>query len=197
MTGQAWLVALLAETLRDPQSAARRLVALNPPNEARWIALALTAVLALLETRVALLLFPALGQAGPLALFSGGWTGVPLQFLSLVIVATAITFIGRLWGGRGQFADAILLVAWMEFVLTLAQAVQIVALVVIPPLGMLLGVAAIALFIWLLVNLIAALHEFTDILKVLIGTVVSFVLLVTAVAILLTTFGLVPPLPKG
>lgn len=195
MTG--WLADLVAETVRAPQGAARRLIALDLPAEARWMALALVAVLALLEMRLALMLIPELGQASALAVFGGTWTGVPLQFLSLVLVSAAIAHVGRAFGGTGSFADAMVLVAWMEFVLTLAQGVQIVALLVFPPLGLIIGVAAVVLFAWLVVQFTAALHGFTDLLKVFIGIVVSFVAFVTIVALLLTLFGIAPPLPKG
>lgn len=194
---RTFLVELVTETLRSPQTAARRLIALDPSMEARWTGLFLVAVLALLETRLALLIMPGVG-AGPAFPWVGDpWIGIPVQIVSLLIIAAAMAWVGRGFGGTGNFPDALLLVAWLEFLLTLAQAIQIVALLVVPPLGALIAIAALVLFLWLLVQFTAALHGFTDLLKVFIGMVVSFIVIVTLLAILLTMLGIVPPLTKG
>ncbi|MBC7142708.1 MAG: hypothetical protein H5U18_11250, partial [Rhodobacteraceae bacterium] len=51
MSGLVDLLGDLArQTFRDPQGAARRLIAIDPPMEARWLALLLVGVLAVLET---------------------------------------------------------------------------------------------------------------------------------------------------
>ncbi len=188
---------LVGETFRNPRAAARRLIAFGPPIEARWIGLALVSVLAVLETRLAILAMP-LSQPSPIFfIVSDPWTGVPVQFLSLLLVAAAMAFIGRLFGGQGTFPDALLLVVWLEFLLTLAQAVQLFALLLIPPVGVLVAFAALVMFVWLLAQFIAALHGFTNIAMVIFGMVVSFFLIITAIAILLTVFGIVPTVPKG
>src|SRR5690606_33420050 len=55
MTGLPALVADLArQTMRDPRGGVRRLLALDLPMEARWIALLLVTVLAVLVTRLSL-----------------------------------------------------------------------------------------------------------------------------------------------
>ncbi len=194
MSGLVDLLGDLArQTFRDPQGAARRLIALNPPMEARWLALFLVGVLAVLETRLALLVMPVSDPAPIFAVISDPWIGVPAQCLSLVLVAGGIAWIGGLFGGAGRFADALLLVVWLEFLLTLVQALQMVLMFILPPVGTLLALASIGLFLWLMVQFIAALHGFQNLIKVFVGMVGGFILIVTAMATLLAVFGIVAP----
>ncbi len=59
MTGLPALVADLArQTMRDPRGGVRRLLAMDLPMEARWIALLLVTVLAVLVTRLSLVFLP-------------------------------------------------------------------------------------------------------------------------------------------
>lgn len=192
MSGLVDLLGDLArQTFRNPQGAARRLIALDPPLEARWLALFLVSVLAVFETRLALLVMPVNDPV--FAVVSDPWIGVPVQCLSLVLVAGGIAWVGGKFGGAGRFADALLLVVWLEFLLTLVQALQMVLMFLLPPFGTLLALAAIGLFLWLMVQFIAALHGFHDLFKVFVGMVAGFILIVTAMAMLLAAFGIVAP----
>ncbi|MCB2135554.1 MAG: YIP1 family protein [Rhodobacteraceae bacterium] len=186
------VIALTGESLRRPKEAARRLIALDPPFEARWIGLGLISVLSLLTSRIMALFIPD-DRMGPLfALISDPWLGAPLQAASLLVIAFLVTFVGRLFGGRGGFMDALLLVVWLQFLLILAQALQIAALFLMPPLALLIAVAALALFVWLLVNFIAALHGFSSLAKVILGMVASFVVIVLLLSVLLVLAGVAP-----
>ncbi|MCV2873076.1 YIP1 family protein [Defluviimonas sp. WL0050] len=198
MTGLPALVTdLVMETLRSPREAARRIIALDPPMEARWIGLLLVSVLALLETRLGGLVLPLDDQPPIFALAADPVLGVPFQVLSQLVIATAIAWIGRIFGGTGSFADALLLIVWLEFMLVLAQAVQLVALVLVPPVGMLIAFVAIGLLIWLLVQFTAALHGFTNLALVVLGMVVSFLVIITILSMVLIMFGVAPPVEKG
>lgn len=198
MTGLPALVTdLVMETLRSPREAARRIIALDPPMEARWIGLLLVSVLALLETRLGGLVLPLDDQPPIFALAADPVLGVPFQVLSQLVIAIAIAGIGRIFGGTGSFADALLLIVWLEFMLVLAQAVQLVALVLVPPVGMLIAFVAIGLLIWLLVQFTAALHGFTNLALVVLGMVVSFLVIITILSMVLIMFGVAPPVEKG
>ena len=198
MTDLPALIAYLtAETLRNPRDAAGRLIALDPPMEARWIGLLLVAVLALLETRLGMLIVPLQGQQPLFALAADPVLGVPFQVFSALLIAGSIAGIGRIFGGTGRFADALLLTIWLEFIVILAQAVQLVALALFVPAGLLLGFAAIGLLIWLLVQFTAALHGFTNLVLVGLGMVLSFLAIITILSFLLIMFGFTPPTEKG
>lgn len=193
----AMITYLAAETLRNPREAAGRIIALDPPMKARWIGLLLVSVLALIETRLGMLIVPLNGQPPLFALASDPLLGVPFQVFSQLLIAGSIAGIGRIFGGTGRFADALLLTVWLEFMLILAQAVQLAALFLLPPVGLLFGFAAIGLLIWLLVQFTAALHGFTNLVLVGLGMVLSFLAIITILSFLLIMFGVTPPMEKG
>ncbi|MGB3315980.1 MAG: Yip1 family protein [Albidovulum sp.] len=198
MTGLPALIAyLVVETLRNPREAAGRLIALDPPNEARWIGLVLVSVLALIVTRIGLPLIPSEGRPAYIVLLSDPVLGVPMQIMSQLMIAGAVAAVGRVFGGRGSFADTLLLVVWLEFLMVLAQAAQVIVLLTLPPLGLLVGYAALGLFLWLLVQFTAAVHDFTHPGKVALGMIVSFVAIVVILSLVLFMLGITPTIEKG
>lgn len=190
---RALVVDLARETLQSPRGAAGRLIAFDPPTEARWLALLLVAVLAVLETRLALLLMPVSEVGGVFAILANPWLGVPAQVGSLVLIAAAMAVIGGMFGGRGRFNDALLLVVWLEFLLTVAQAVQMLVMLTLPPVGALFAIAVLLGFIWLMVQFTAALHGFSNLFKVFLGMVAGFVAIVTVLALVFGVLGITPP----
>lgn len=191
MTGwPAFIADLGGETLRAPRAGVRRLLALELPMEARWLGLLLVTVLAVMVTRVSLLMLPPGDEPGFLAIVANPFFGVPAQAVSLVITAVAITGIGRIFGGLGGFADALLVIVWIEFLMTITQAAELAVMLVVPPLGFVLGLAVLVFFVWLVVNAIAELHRFQNLLMVFLGLVGGFVALVVALATLLSALGI-------
>lgn len=184
---------LLTQTLRDPQGAARRVMALDLPPQVGWLGLALVSVLALLMLRLQLLAFgdgTELNSAG--AIMRHPVWGVVAQAGFILLTASSMAFVGRLFGGRGRFSDALLLTVWLQFVLVMIGIVQFVALLVLPPLGGIIALLSIPLFLWLLVNLAAALHGFDNLLLVLLGLIGTFLAAAVLVAVLLTVSGIDP-----
>ena len=95
----------------------------------------------------------------------------------------------RLWGGQGQFGAAVVAVAWLQAIFVLLQALQLVALYVLPPLAGLIGLVSILLFFWLLTHFVTEVHGFATPVLVLIGIIltgfaVSFVLAFAMISIL-------------
>ncbi|MGB5067898.1 MAG: YIP1 family protein, partial [Albidovulum sp.] len=202
---QAFIWSLMGETLRAPQSAARRLMTMNPPMEARWLGLVLVAVLALLVSRASVPFIgtedigPVMSKAREMSrtLATHPWIGVPVQALSLLAVAVAMQVIGRLFGGTGRFADALLLFVWLEFLMALLQGLQLLAVLAVPVLGALIGLASYGLFLWLMTQFTAALHGFVSPMRVFAGMVVSFFAVILIAAVLMLLFGVVVPVQGG
>lgn len=192
MTGQD-LKLLVGETLRDPQSAARRILTIGLPPQAGWLGLALVSVLALLMLRVTLLAFGGdemLNPAGSAMRHPVG--GTLLQAVIVLMTAFVMAWAGRLFGGQGRFQDALFLVVWLQLVLVLVSVVQFVALLILPPVGGIVALLSIPLFLWLLVSFTAALHGFSNLLLVLLGLIGAFLATAILVAILLTLAGIDP-----
>lgn len=167
---------LLAETLRRPRDAARRLIGSGLAGSVAWtgygIVVTASAVLAWLSmsaTPVAtggVLDGPAMTPIGVAA----------VQAVSILLLAGVATLFGRAAGGTGRFPEALLLAVWLEFILILLQVVQLVVMIVFPFFSVLISMGGMVLFLWLLTNFVAELHGFSSLPKVFFGIVASFLL---------------------
>jgi Yip1 domain len=164
--------ALITTSLFQPQLAARQLMDWNPPLAQRWQAMILLSVLSTLMAAVTTLLA---GPDSPLSADSlGGPFAITLVEFGINLLAVLlVTGIGQLAGGQGRFDDALLLMAWVQFMLLAWQVAQIIALVVAPPLFLPLLLVGVVLMFWLLTHFITALHGFASpwqVFFVMIGT---------------------------
>lgn len=150
---------LLRDSLRDPRGVARGLLRLDLPPNVLWLAAALAAVGSALLTHLGMGLMMPMEMGAAMVMPSPVFTAVS-QFVVVVLTALLAAFIGRMAGGKGQFAGALLLVTWLQFVLLALQVVQLVLMLALPPLGMALGYFAVAVFFWLLSAFVAELHGF-------------------------------------
>jgi hypothetical protein len=186
------LLALVRETLRDPRGTARRLIAMDLPMSARWIALALIAAISAILAHLAFALAAAraAGAAPPLPspIVTAGF-----QYAILIISVFAVYQIGRRFGGRGTLGDAVLLVVWLQFILVVVQMAQLAALLLVPPLADLFSLAGLVLFLWLLTAFVAELHGFSSMGRVFAGILISLFALAFGLAVVLALlFGAAP-----
>jgi hypothetical protein len=184
---------LVRLTLADPRQAARVVMRLPMPLQARWAAVALMAVLsAFLMQGMAALMPPAIGPDGQevptiTPFFWAGMVGFGMVMTALLAFA-----VGRWRGGRGELADAVILVAWLQFIQLLIVVLQLVVLVVFPLLAPVVEVGAVLVFVWLLVNFVAEMHGFRSLGMVFLGIVLTFVAAVFGMTMLLMMLGIGP-----
>lgn len=179
---------LLTATLRSPRAVARSLIAWDVPRGAGATALSLMAVLSAMLSSLALRMAPLDGDPGLIAMFSSPIRVVILQAIVLWLTVFLMVGVGRLFGGKGQMPKAILLVAWAEAVLLLAQAVQIALLLIAPPLSDIVGLATVGLLFWLMSSFAAELHGFRSTFTVLMGMFGTVLVLSLALAIAMVVF---------
>lgn len=188
-SNQIW--PLILRTLREPRAVAAWLLGLNLPLQARLLGLG-----------VVMALSAALGTLGEM-LFAfvtkldiGRPTSpVPMAFVQGALViygAAAMSFVGQRMGGRGGFADALLLLVWMEFVLVAAQVAQVVVMVFFPVTAVIVSAAILGLMFYLLVQFTAALHGFTNLGKVTMGVLATFFGSALLAGALMVMLGVVP-----
>lgn len=186
------------ESLSDPRGVARWLLNLNLPRAARWQALLLVLVLSATAFVIISLIT---GDNRPFTVFGinvGQALGLGIvQFLVLVSGAFATVWVGRRAGGHGDLDGAILLIAWMQFVLLLLQMVQIIFVVFAPGTIGLMNVVALAVAFWLLTNFIAELHGFQSLAKVLMAIIATMFAMAFALALLMSLLGIAPVLEQG
>jgi hypothetical protein len=187
------LLPMVWRTITNPREGAEEVLALGVPRHALWTILLLVLVLSIILGQITtLLVATAAGVTvqGPLA--NPMITGV-LQFALLVVTIYAIHFIGRSMGGKGSIDEAILLVAWLQFVMVCIQVVQTALMLILPPLASIVGIVGLVLFMWLLTNFIAVIHGFRSLGQVFVMILLSMFVLAFILSILLTLFGVTVP----
>ena len=199
------LAKLMRASVRDPVGSVPVILALGIPREARWIGLAAVVALSGLASAIVMMLYgtPS-SEAADAAWVS--MTGSPIrmtviQGLGILFVAGATTHIGRIFGGKGQFIDALLLVVWVEAVLLVIQYVQLAlwlfAFPILPPavtvlVSSLMGLLSLVVLFWMLVGFVKGLHGFTSTPAVILGMVATMFGAGTVLLLVLTVLGIAP-----
>ena len=178
------LLALARFTVQSPRQGARQVMQANLPLLARWVALGITAILSALLAHVAMGLMPAEMQAQMGQGMSPFLTALVQAGLMVVSVHVAYG-VGRLFGGKGTFDDALILMVWLQFILLVLQVVQILTQIVLPPLSPLVNLASVLLFLWLLSHFVAELHGFSSVAKTFFGILGTMLLVGFLLAMLL------------
>jgi hypothetical protein len=184
---------MIRATLVAPRAAAAAVLKIGFSPAVGWLALMLMAVGSALISHLSFALMPVeVQEFWAQALGSPIRTAI-LQWVLLLISVHAIHKIGRMRGGIGSLDGAVVLMAWLQFVLLCAQVVQLVALILVPPLAGILGIASMVLLLWLLTNFIAELHGFKSLGLTFVGILVTFFTAIFVMAIVqILLFGAAP-----
>lgn len=184
LVGHAW------ETVQKPRDGARRIIAADLTSDILWQALALVVVVSVLLGRITVMTVaqgagPAMSPylANPLVM------GV-IQGLLLVVMVYATHVIGRFFGGQGAFVDALSLVVWLQFIMVCLQVIQTGLMVLLPPLGDVMGLIGLVLFLWLFTNFVAVLHGFQSLALVFVMILISIFALTFLMSIVLSVLGI-------
>ncbi len=182
----AVLTSLVRETLTRPREAAARVLGMGVPDDGRWLAFVLVVVLSVL-----------LGQASILLMGEGGFGGSLLfmamfQSSVLLLLIVGVQAIGRMAGGKGSFPDTLLLITWLQFVMLVFQIIQIVALVLVPPLFGVVTILSLLVFMRTLTDFTMVLHGFTSFMKTGVSILFAFFGAAFLMAIILSILGIAP-----
>jgi hypothetical protein len=180
---------LVWDSIKTPQEGASAILNFAPNRVTIWYMLALVVILSVLLAQGTNLLFGG-DVAGPFTM-SPISLGI-IQGVLLIVMIYATYWIGRAFGGSGSLEETMLLVTWLQFILVCVQVAQTLAMVVMPPFAGLIGVAALFIFFWLLVNFIAVLHGFSSLGLVFAGIILSFIGIGFGLALILTLIGITP-----
>ncbi len=153
----AHLLPLVLQAVRSPREAAHTLLSLGIPLAALPIALALVVVLSVLMAALGAMVEPGTTELPPT---------LPLVGSAALIGGFLVAYIwgiqrgGRALGGTGTLPEAALLVIFLQFVLLVAQVVQILLWLVAPPLAGVFVIGASILALWININFIDVLHDY-------------------------------------
>lgn len=155
------LLQLMIFTLRNPEAGFSTLRSLRLEMSERWAMLvlsgAVSAILSWLAARDP-------GQANdPLSrLALHPITLASLQVAAAAMLAILLYRVGRMFGGRGSFPDAVLAVGWLELVMLAVQLPQLVLAYISPGLAAMIGLLTFFLYIYLAIEFTRALHGFSN-----------------------------------
>lgn len=186
------MIPLIALTLRSPFAAYAALRARGLTAADGWALIVLTAALAAILSWVGARLLP--GSADEAGLL-GALARQPLRMAGVQLASAALgAFLmaegGRLFGGSGRFADALIAIGWVETVMIVLQAAQLVITIAQPALGALVGIAALLVAGYLIVAFTMAVHGFRNPLLVVLGIVGTLMMTSFLISLLAAMLGL-------
>jgi hypothetical protein len=181
----AMLAAEARLTLREPRAGLRRILNLGLPLQARWIGFALMAIGGAVVTHLSFAMIPADQRDAMMELMVSPLRTALLQGVILLAIVFMAWWLGRLRGGTGSFADTLLAMVWLQFIMLGVQVIQLVLMVLSPPVAAIANLLGFGLFVWLLTNFVAELHGFHSRLAVFGGIIFGTVLLAFSLAVLL------------
>ena len=181
---------LVKLSLVQPRAAARAVIALGLPGGLLIQAAAAITALGILLGYLAVVISAGPGDPVSLAILASPLLGAALQFGTILLVGFLTWRIGQAFGGRGSLDGALALVIWLNAMMLLIQAAQIVALLVLPPFAGLVAIATVVWALWAFANFVTELHGFENPFFVLGGVILSMIVLFFGIAMLLGMLGI-------
>jgi hypothetical protein len=183
---------LVVDSLLRPRRAARRILALGLPEAPLMQAAVIVACAGVVLGYLALRLRPDAVDIVSAAILGNPFAGAAAQLAIMAVIVVLTVQIGRLFGGTGHLTGALALVVWLNAMMVLIQAVQLVALAVVPPVAALLAIVTVFWALWTFANFVAELHGFHNPAIVLGAVVLTAIVLFFATAMLLAILGVTP-----
>lgn len=186
------ILAMVGRTLTGPREGAEEVLALGIPRQGLWMALVLVAVLSAILGQITTFLMVGVEGAAAAGLMGQPILTGLIQLVVLVGSVLAIYHIGRAFGGTGSFDEVVAVVVWLQFVMVCVQVLQTAMMILVPPVGGLIGLLAIVLFMWLLTHFIAVVHGFRSLGQVFVMILLSMFAIAFALSIVLSVIGVSP-----
>ncbi len=191
----ASLIDLTRLTLRDPRRGARGLIGLHLPMSVRWTLFVLIVVLSAISAHLTLGMMSQAERAAIPAQMPGPFGLAVVQGAIMFMGAFFAFQLGRALGGTGNFADALLLVVWLQTILLALQVLQLLVHAMTPVLGEggaaflgeIIGVVGLGLTFWLLTAFIAELHRFASMGRVFLGVIATILAIGVVLSVLIAS----------
>ncbi|SDE15847.1 YIP1 family protein [Limimaricola pyoseonensis] len=186
---------LLRLSLRAPREAGQRVMTLPLSRATVGQGLVLVTCLSVLLTALLQGAMPAVPTDGLPEPDMQGFGLSPFAYAgllgtSLLLLAFGLSAAGRALGGSGRFDEALAIVVWLEVLAMLLRLIQGVTILVLPPLGGLIGLAGLVYLFWCLVQFTAALHGFSGPGRAVITLFLALIGIGATIALLLALTGI-------
>lgn len=183
---------LLIDSLRRPRVAARRVLDARVPAARLLEAAVLVAVTGVVLGYLALMLSPEALDVVSAAVIHNPLLGAGAQLAVMAVAVFLTVRVGRIFGGTGTTEGALALVVWLNAVMVVIQAAQLVALAVLPPVATILAVATIFWALWAFANFVAELHGFQNPFIVLAVVILTTIVVFFGSAMIFAILGITP-----
>ncbi len=185
---------IVRDTILDPRAAAGRALGLDLPRAVLWQVLVLVVILGMLQTFAYDALLPSPAENALMPFFGNQpLLTAGIAFAATLAMVVAMHRVGRAFGGTGDFDGALRLTVWLQTVMLFLNVVQMVLLVVLPPLAALMGIVNLGLMLWLMTNFVAVLHGFRALFPVFVMIIVTGFAMGFALFFLLMMTGVIVP----
>ena len=191
------IIGLVRLTFARPRDGFQAVLDLAPSTEARWLAVAIIAVLNVMITQATLIGVPPETMPAWVAAMQNPVRGALSQVVTMLYLAFGMSVVARAFGGRAAFRDALWLVAWVEFLLVCAEVAMLAVSFLVPAAGTILAYGVIALLFWLLTQATKHLNGFRNPFLVFLGVLGAMILTGVLLFSLLAQAGLAPVLVTG
>jgi len=190
MTASQYFFSLITQSLKRPRDGARQVLLIGLSRQSIWLSLAVTVLLGTLLGYVHQEVAPpAFDMEGnqirlPSPLIMAAMTAVMLLALDFVT-----TYLGRGFGGTGNFFDILLMDVWLRALALLFMGLDILAFLISPVLGQLVLYATYLFLFWLMLNFIAEAHGGLSLGKTLVLVLVSGVIALLPIMLVVSMLG--------
>lgn len=191
------LLAMVVRTIKSPREGAEEVLALGVPRDALWTMFTLVIVLSVILTQITSMIMGVANDPSAPAFLTNPVASGFIQVVLLTLMVAAVQMVGRIFGGNGQFPEALLLVTWLQFIMVCLQVVQTLSLLILPPLASIIGMLSLVLFLWLLTNFVAVLHGFRSLGQVFVMILVSAFGFAFVTTLVLAILGVPMPTTTG
>ncbi len=179
------------QTLTEPDVVARRLLGLQLGLGSGAEAVVLVAALNVVVTGLLQTILPVDTSGQAVVVISPlGYAAIMIG--AILLVALTVLVAGRALGGRGRLDEAVVLIAWLEFVAIGVALVQALFLLVLPVFGVTVFYLGLALLFWAMINFVKELHGFANRAKAALAFVGGIFVLGLVLGIILSLFNISP-----
>ena len=175
------------ESLYNPKQGMTRVLGWNLDRGSLWLAAVLVVIISVLLNGILVMIRPEL-LSGPQLIPTSPFLQTLVIWGGLVMSVYGAHFIGRMFGGTGEFDDSMHAMIWLQTIMLVFQAAQIVLMILSDGLGAMVSMAAFVLTVWLFVNFVALIHGFKSLWMVFAGFIASSIGLAFGLVIIYAVF---------
>jgi hypothetical protein len=176
----------------DPATAARQALDLRMGLPNLWTALALVAVLNVLMLALLQAVSPV-----PMVMQEQGMVLTPFSYAVIIsvflfLLVYTLYHIGRMMGGQGTVEDSLTIVVLFQCVAVALEAVQVVLVIVSPPIAGIFGLISLAIMLRCILNFVNVMHRFANLGKAFLAVLFAVIATALIAGIVLTVLGVAP-----